>query len=59
MRIDDLLQAMVANYGDGKKIPIKSIGLQSGENLHEKVLEEGLASNEVEHFTVEEITELI
>ena len=59
MRIDDLLQAMVAKYGDGKEIPIKSIGLQPGENLHEKVLEEGLASNEVEHFTVEEITELI
>jgi|TARA_B100001964_G_C14128807_1_gene551869 UDP-N-acetylglucosamine 4,6-dehydratase/UDP-glucose 4-epimerase len=59
MRIDDLLQAMVAKYADGKEIPIEVIGLQPGENLHEKVLEEGLASNEVEHFTVEEITELI
>jgi UDP-N-acetylglucosamine 4,6-dehydratase/5-epimerase len=59
MRIDDLLQAMVVKYGDGKEIPIKVIGLQPGENLHEKVLEEGLASNEVEHFTVEEIMELI
>jgi len=59
MRIDDLLQAMIAKYGDGTEIPIKSIGLQPGENLHEKVLEEGPASNEVENFTIEEITELI
>jgi FlaA1/EpsC-like NDP-sugar epimerase len=40
-------------------IPVKTIGLQPGENLHEKVLEEGPASNEVEHFTIEEIKELI
>ena len=59
MKIEDLLQAMVAKYADGKEISIKVIGLQPGENLHEKVLEEGPASNEVEHFTVEEITELI
>jgi hypothetical protein len=33
--------------------------LQRGENMHEKILEEGPASNEVEQFTIEEIQELI
>ena len=59
MRIDDLLEAMIQKYSGGKDIPVKTIGLQPGENLHEKVLEEGPASNEVEHFTIEEIKELI
>tara|TARA_A100001201_G_scaffold132430_1_gene119004 strand:- start:109 stop:966 length:858 start_codon:yes stop_codon:yes gene_type:complete len=59
MRVDDLLEAMIQKYSDGKNIPVKTIGLQPGENLHEKVLEEGPASNEVEHFTIEEIKELI
>ena len=35
------------------------IGLQAGENLHEKILEEGKYSNEVERFTIEEIMEMI
>jgi len=59
MRIDDLLEAMIQKYSGGKDISVKTIGLQPGENLHEKVLEEGPASNEVEHFTIEEIKELI
>lgn len=57
--IDDLLTAMIEKYSNNKKIPIKTIGLQPGENLHEKVLEEGPYSNEVEHFSIEEIKNLI
>ena len=41
------------------ELKIKSIGLQPGENLHERILEEGPDSNEVEEFTIEEIKELI
>jgi FlaA1/EpsC-like NDP-sugar epimerase len=59
MRIDDLLQAMILKYGNGQSISIKVIGLQPGENMHEKVLEEGPYSNEVEHFTINEIKNLI
>ena len=59
MRIDDLLEAMIRKYGNGQSIPIKVIGLQPGENMHEKVLEEGPYSNEVEHFTIEEILPMI
>ena len=50
---------MVEKYSDGREIEIKTIGLQPGENLHEKILEEGPASNEVENFSIEEIMELI
>lgn len=59
MKIKDLLQAMIEKYSNGKDIPIKIIGLQPGENLHEKVLESGPASNEAEQFTVEEIKKFI
>lgn len=59
MRIDDLLQAMIVKYGNGKSIPIKVIGLQPGENMHEKVLESGPYSNEVNHFSIEEILPMI
>lgn len=38
---------------------VKEIGLQKGENLHEKILENGPYSNEVEQYTVEEMLELI
>jgi hypothetical protein len=33
--------------------------LQAGENMHEKILEQGPASNEAEEFTIEEILEKI
>ena len=61
MSIRSLLKAMVEKYSTSswEDYPIKLIGLQSGENLHEKVLEEGPYSNEVEEFTIEEIKELI
>ena len=61
MSIKSLLGAMVEKYGNSnwETYPIKIIGLQPGENLHEKVLDEGPLSNEVEQFTINEIKELI
>jgi len=60
MSIGDLLTAMAEKYlPDGHDLQIKTIGLQSGENLHEKVMEEGPYSNECERYTIEEIKELI
>jgi len=59
MSIGNLLQAMIEKYSNGQPINLKVIGLQPGENLHEKVLEIGPYSNEVEQFTVAEIKELI
>jgi UDP-N-acetylglucosamine 4,6-dehydratase len=59
MSIKNLLQAMVDKYSNGQPIPIKIIGLQPGENMHEKVLEQGPYSNEVEQFSIEEIKQLI
>ena len=59
MSIDNLLQAMIEKYGNGKDVPVKVIGLQQGENLHEKVMDQGPYSNEVEQFTKDEIKNLI
>jgi UDP-N-acetylglucosamine 4,6-dehydratase/UDP-glucose 4-epimerase len=60
MKMGDLLTAMSNKYlPSGKELDVKIIGLQRGENMHEKILEEGPASNEVEQFTIEEIQELI
>jgi FlaA1/EpsC-like NDP-sugar epimerase len=41
------------------ELKIKTIGLQQGENLHEKILEEGPYSNEVELYSVSEIEEMV
>tara|TARA_B100000902_G_scaffold227317_1_gene215846 strand:+ start:408 stop:1268 length:861 start_codon:yes stop_codon:yes gene_type:complete len=60
MSVGDLLQAMSKKYlPSGEELKIKKIGIQPGENLHEKILEDGKYSNEVERFTIEEIIELI
>lgn len=59
MSVGSLLNAMIKKYAHDVEIPIKVIGLQAGENLHEKIMEEGPFSNEVELFTVEEIMKLI
>jgi UDP-N-acetylglucosamine 4,6-dehydratase len=59
MRIDDLLQAMIQKYSNGQPINVNIIGLQPGENMHEKVLEDGPYSNEVEHFSIDEILPMI
>mgnify|MGYP000002798845 FL=1 len=60
MSIENLLKAMAEKYlPSDKELKIKSIGLQPGENLHERILEEGPDSNEVDEFTIGEIKELI
>ncbi len=46
-------------YSKDKKIKPKVIGLGKGENLHEKILADGLSSKDADKFTVEEIMELI
>jgi FlaA1/EpsC-like NDP-sugar epimerase len=51
---------MVQKYlPEGKEKVVKVIGLQPGENLHERILEDGPSSNDVEQYSVEEIKELI
>jgi len=60
MRMGDLLEAMSIKYlPSGAVLKIRHIGLQPGENLHEKILEEGPYSSEVASFTVQEIIEKI
>jgi len=60
MSVGDLLTAMGEKYlPDGCTLNIKTTGLQPGENLHERILEDGTYSNESERFTVEEIKEMI
>jgi len=60
MSMGDLLDAMAEKYlPEGKELNVKTIGLQVGENLHEKISEDGLYSNEAEQFTKDEIKGLI
>jgi UDP-N-acetylglucosamine 4,6-dehydratase/UDP-glucose 4-epimerase len=61
MRIGDLLNAMIRKYGPSEptKVLVNIIGLQPGENLHEKILENGPNSSEVEQYTIDEIGRLI
>lgn len=60
MKIGDLLEAMVNKYW---KLPgrpqVEIIGLQTGENLHEKILEAGPSSLDVPRFSIQEIEQLI
>jgi UDP-N-acetylglucosamine 4,6-dehydratase len=60
MTMGDLLEAMILKYSvQGARPPVRTIGLQVGENLHEKILADGPSSHEAERFTIEEIMELI
>jgi len=61
MKMGDLLDAMIQKYSasDSCGPDIKTIGLQPGENKHERILENGPSSAETEHFTIEEIKKLI
>lgn len=59
MKVGDLFKAMVIKYGKSYSIDPIIIGLQQGENLHEKILESGPYSNEVEFYSIDEILELI
>ena len=60
MSIGNLLEALIQKYAPvGTRPNVKVIGLQAGENKHEKILENGPFSNEVEQYTIEEIKQLI
>jgi len=60
MRVGDLLTAMANKYlPKDKELKVKEIGIQPGENFHEKVHADGKNSSEAEKFTIEEIMELI
>ena len=60
MTIKNLLLAMSMKYlPKDCELKIKEIGLQPGENMHEKIIEDGKYSNEVEKFTIEEILDMI
>ena len=58
--IGNLLQAMSNKYlPKGKELKVKKIGLQPNENLHDRILDEGLMSNEMEQYTIEELERMI
>ena len=60
MSVGDLLTAMAEKYlPNGYTLDIKTIGLQPGENLHERILGDGVNSDEAERFTINEIKEMI
>ena len=60
MSIGNLLEAMSIKYlPKGAELQINTIGLQPGENLHEKMLKDGPDSSEVDRFTIEEIMDKI
>jgi len=59
LSVGDLLEAMIKKYGNGSIYEVETIGLQVGENLHEKILESGPQSNEVDRYTIDEIVEMI
>ena len=58
--IKNLLQAMTNKYLPSDcELPVKVIGLQPNENLHEKISEEGSFTNEIDSYTITELEELI
>ena len=58
--IKDLLIAMINKYSPNNcKSPVKVIGLQSSENLHEKISRSGPYTNEVENYTIKELEKMI
>ena len=57
IKIKILLQAMQDKYG--KATDIRNIGLQPGENLHEKLTENGISSQNAIQYSFNEIKELI
>jgi len=56
IRLGDLLEAMMEKYGH---VPVKTIGLQIGENMHEVIVPELPNSFHSERYTKEEILNLI
>ena len=60
MILGDILEAMKMKYlPKDKELKLKVIGLQKGENLHERLIMNGPLSSEYKRYTVEEIYEII
>jgi len=58
--IGNLLQAMANKYlPNGAELKVKEIGLQPNENLHERIVDNGPMSNEMEQYTIEELEKMI
>ncbi len=56
----NLLEAMSNKYlPEGSELSVKEIGLQPNENLHERIIEGGPYTNEIEQYTIEELEEMI
>jgi UDP-N-acetylglucosamine 4,6-dehydratase/5-epimerase len=56
IRLGDLLEAMMNKYG---RVPVETIGMQIGENLHESITSDGVDSFHSDRYTLEEINEII
>jgi len=59
MRMDKLLEAFLLKYAKGKKVNVNITSLGNADNLHERLVENGPTSAEVEQWTIEEILPLI
>jgi len=60
MYLGDILEAMKMKYlPEGKELKIKKIGIQKGENFHEKLTSDGLDSSQVEKYKIKEIYDMI
>lgn len=57
MRLGDILIAMEEKYGQA--VEVITTGLRAGENMHERILENGPSSAEVPRYTVEEIMKMV
>jgi len=56
----NLLEAMSNKYlPEGSELSVKEIGLQPNENLHERIVEGGSYTNEIEQYTIKELEEMI
>ena len=58
--IGDLLDVMCSKYKpDGGEVDVIEIGLQQGENLHEKLFINGKTSNETKRYTLDELNNIL
>lgn len=56
--IGDLLEAMVAKYGNGQSVNVKTVGIQPGENLHE-YLTDDCSSEHAPKWAKEELLSIL
>jgi len=58
VKMGDLLDAMIEKYAI-KKVNVKQIGLQPGENLHEAIIKGGPDSSKAERYTKDELMRIL